>query len=172
MKLKIMISLIAILFLACGEIDKPVPSQNAHVQALSDHLVIIRTYEIPRGIFRGVLWPDSKEKNFLIWIIDKQKESYFQISAPTEFIDHIYDKTADWDVKVVNTQDNSITYIATKKNKTKSVQLELPRKKRPYVFYVLRNAAGTEMLIFMDISETVIDKTGLFGYVIIKNKSS
>jgi hypothetical protein len=167
MNLKIIVPLIVIFCLACGDENKPVPSQDAHAQALSNHIVSISSYEIPRGIFRGVLWPDSKENNFIIWIIDKQKELYFQIPAPSEFIDY-QDRTADWDIKLIDSQKNKITYVANKKSKMKSIQLELPRKKRAYVFYVLKNATGDEMLVFMDTSETVIDKKGLFGYVIIK----
>jgi hypothetical protein len=58
--------------------------------------------------------------------------------------------------------------VASKKDNSKTVQIELPLKKRKYSLNALKNLQGDELIVFMDISETVRDK-GLFGYAIIKS---
>lgn len=154
-------------FASCSEVDKPLPSQRAHAQALSGRIVTVKSYEIPKGIFRGVLWPESKEKNFIIWIIRDQKEIYFQVSAPSNFSDFSEDVTSAWDVQEITIQDNYVKYSVVKKNKTKSMNLDLPLNKRKYLFSVLKNITGEEMVVFMDISETISDR-GFFGFVIVE----
>lgn len=56
--------------------------------------------------------------------------------------------------------------MTNKKGTKKSVEVDLPLKKRKYSFFVLANSLGKELLIFADISENVTDQ-GLFGYVAI-----
>lgn len=159
--------LIVILLTACGEWEKPVLSKNTNVQVISNNSVSIMSYEIPKGIFRGILWPDSENKNFVIWIVNSNRESFFNISAPREFIDN-NDITDAWTIrKSTTSKNNRIIYLADRKDGSKSLQIDLPIKKREYSFSVLSNALGDELLIFMDISEKIVDK-GLFGYVIIK----
>ena len=62
-------------------------------------------------------------------------------------------------------------YTIENKRDNKSIRLELPVKKREYSFAVLRNSAGKEMLVFMDISEGVVDE-GLFGYAMLSGEEN
>lgn len=171
MKFRIILSSIILILAACSKLSAPVPSQIVRAKAISNHAVTIRSYEIPDGIFRGVLWPSKTEKNFQVWIIKSDKEIFFNIPAPPEFTDDNKEITEEWKIKMTDASNNKqITYIAEKNDGTKSLQIDLPFKKRKYTFSVLSNALGNEMLLFMDISENVVDK-GLFGYVILEDKT-
>ena len=158
-----------VIFFSCTGVDEPVLSNKAFAKALSSHLVDVKSYEIPKGVFRGALWPEKTDKNFTIWVISGSKELYFSIPAPASFVPYKKEVTEDWEIKFESKSSNKKIYTATKKDNSKLVKLELPIKKREYSFSVLSNDSGEEILIFMDISENITDK-GLFGYVLIKNK--
>ncbi len=147
--------------------DKPTPNKAVYAKALSNHIVKVRSYEIPMSIFRGVLWPSGNRKNFQIWIIDGQKELFFEIPVPVNFVNYHKEVTKNWRFTVRDDFETRVC-LAEKKDGSRSIQMELPVKKRSYKISVLDNSLGEEMVIFMDISETVVDK-GLFGFVVIKN---
>ena len=107
--------------------------------------------------------------NFQIWLIDGDKEIFYDIPAPTGFNQYEKETTEDWNFKLLNATEAKQIYVASKEDSSKSIRLELPLKKRPYSFNVLKNLQGDELIVFMDISETVRDK-GLFGYAVIKNE--
>ena len=159
---------IMILFLSCRKIKEPVLTHIPIANSIS-HNIQIQSYEIPKGIFRGVLWPSKEKKVFQIWLIVNHKEQFFDILPPEDFIDYEKQVTEDWTIKEKEKTNDKIVYLANKKDSSKSIELELPTKKRKYSFYILRNISGQELLIFMDISETIIDK-GLFGFVLIRDK--
>jgi hypothetical protein len=161
---------VLIALVGCAKLDKPAPSQVAQAQALSNHSVLAASYEIPEGVFRGVLWPSSEKQGFTIWIIQAGKETYFEIRAPSGFARYEKETTADWNINIVETTDSTKKYGVRRKDGSKSIQLELPLKKRDYSFSVLNNSSGDEILIFMDISETTVDQ-GLFGFVTITDKT-
>lgn len=167
MKFLTITTLIIPFLTGCEKIKKPVVSQVVSAKALSKNVIGIKSYEVPKGIFRGTLWPSETRRNFQIWIIDGKKDYYFDIPAPKEFGKNVKEVTKKWIFEVKNNLDNKITYLASRKDGSKSIQIELPLKKRKYNFSVLNNSSGEEILIFMDISENIID-TGLFGYIVIK----
>jgi hypothetical protein len=159
-----------ILLTSCGNHEQPLPSQLASATVLSNHFIEVISYEIPNGIFRGALWPQKDKEFFVIWIIDDGKEKYFKLKSPPEFVNYEREATDNWDIKIIEKSDSSKKYLARKKGGRKSLHLELPIKKRDYSFSVLNNSSGDEILIFMDISEIIVD-TGLFGYVTITDKT-
>lgn len=151
----------------CIKFKEPLPTQIAQAKVVSNHVIETKSYEIPKAIFRGVLWPSETTREFRIWIISNNKELFYNIPAPSGFAGDNKDVTADWMVKVNEMSSDRIIYLAERKDGSKSLKLEIPVKKRPYSFSVLKNASGTELLLFMDISEETVDR-GLFGYVVIK----
>ena len=149
---------------------QPAPSQLASATALSNHSIEVVSYEIPKGVFRGALWPQKDKKFFEIWIIDDGREKFFELKSPPEFVNYEREVTDNWQFKIIEKSDSYIKYLANKKDRSKSLHVELPNKKRDYSFVVLNNSSDGEILIFMDISEKIVD-TGMFGYVIITDKT-
>jgi len=167
--IKIFINIfILILIIGCNNIKGPISSNAAKVKNLGNHSVKIKSYEIPDGVFRGSLWPNVSKKMFQIWLIDGNKEIFYDIPPPVGFKRYKKETTEDWVFEFLNSTDAKQIYIARKKNNMRVVKLELPVKKRDYSFNVLENIHGDELIVFMDISENVRDE-GIFGYVIIKD---
>jgi hypothetical protein len=148
---------------------KPIPSQRAHAKALSNHDISVVSYEMPEYIFRGAVWPSNTNPNFQIWIIVGRKELYYDIAPPPEFGMYEKDVTEDWNFEATETHDERITFVASRKDESRSVQVELPKKSKEYGFSALRNSSGEELLVFMNPSETIFDE-GLFGYVYIRDE--
>lgn len=153
--------------ISCDKNSVPILSQDVKARAVTNHIIFTRSYEIPQGIFRGTLWPTKDRSTFQVWIIESGKELFFDITPPSEFANYEKEVTKNWEIKKTDLRDDTVIYLAERKDRKKAIKVELPVKKRTYSFSVLKNDEGKEMLIFMDISEDVIDK-GLFGYVIIK----
>ncbi len=151
---------------ACSNNTEPVLLNESDVKILSDPNVIPVVYEIPKSIFRGVLWPGDENENFKIWSIIWEEEKYHNIPAPKEFIDYKV-VTEQWNIRIVKKVGDVRVYRIEKNDKSKSMELELPIGKREYSFSVFENDSKNELLIFMDISEFIKDK-GLFGYVMIQ----
>ena len=116
------------------------------------------------------MWPQKDKKSFEIWIIDDGHEKFFELKSPPEFVNYEKEVTDSWQFKIIEKSDSYKKYLAHKKDGSKSLHVELPNKKRDYSFSVLKNSSGGEILIFMDISEKIVD-TGLFGYVTIADKT-
>jgi hypothetical protein len=162
------ISLVSLI--SCGNNVQLAPSNLVSATALSNHYVEVVSYEIPKGLFRGALWPQKDRKFFVIWNIDDGRETFFELKPPPEFVNYEKEVTADWEFKIIEKSRSSLKYSLRKKDGSKQLHLLLPIKKRDYSFYALDNSSGDEILIFMDISEKIID-SGLFGYVTITNKT-
>lgn len=160
--------LIILLIIGCNNMKSPISSDVAQVKALGNYNVIFQSYEIPDGVFRGALWPSLDNVNFQIWLIDGDKENFYDIPAPSGFTKYEKETTEDWNFELLESTNAKQIYVANKKDNSKTIKIELPLKKRKYSFNVLKNLQGDELIIFMDISETVRDK-GLFGYAMIKN---
>jgi hypothetical protein len=159
-----------VILTSCGSLEQPSHSQLASATALSNHSIEVISYEIPKGIFRGALWPQKDKKFFEIWVIDNSQEKFFELKSPPEFVNYEREVTANWEFKVIEKSDSSKKYLVRKKDGSKSLHMELPIKKRDYSFSVLNSSSGDEIVIFMDISEKIVD-TGLFGYVTITDKT-
>lgn len=159
-----------IILTGCGIHEYPASSEHAKAQALSNHSIQIVSYDIPEGIFRGALWPSEGKNFFEIWIIDDGEEKFFNLEAPPEFMNYKKTALSEWEFKLIEISDSSKKYLVRKNDGSKSLHLELPIKKRDYSFTVLNDSSGNEILIFMDISERIVD-SGLFGYVTIKDKT-
>ncbi len=160
--------------IACNKAGDIVLSDDVKISALSDHILFTQSYEIPESVFRGALWPNKDRRSFKIWVIAKGKEIFFEILPPSEFINYRKEVTENWEIKETRfsgSKGSTIVYLAERKDGKRKFEVELPVKKRKYSFSVLENFVGEEMLIFMDISEDVVDK-GLFGYVTIKSRQS
>jgi hypothetical protein len=172
MKVNIITILILMLLPACGRPTQPIPSQAAQGKALSNNTIVVSSYELPKGVSRGFLYPSDTNPNFQIWITNRlwEEELFLDIPAPPGFQDYkeTTANTDEWDFNVTKEGEDRIICFANRKDKSKSIQIELPSKKRNYAFEVLRNSLGEELLVFMDVSETVVDK-GLFGYALIGN---
>lgn len=161
---------IVLLIIGCNNMKAPISSEVARAWSQTNHNVSIKSYEIPEGVFRGALWPSPNKGNFQIWLIDGGKEIFYDITAPSGFNEYEKETTEDWNFKLLDSTADKQTFVASKKDNSKSVKIELPLKKRKYSLNALKNMQGDELIIFMDISETVRDK-GLFGYAIIKSST-
>lgn len=159
---------ITMLAIGCINMKKPIPSEVGKVRVQSKQKVDVQSYEIPEGIFRGALWPTPGNSNFQIWMIKGSKDVFFNIATPQGFKSYESETTKDWSFKLEDKTVSKQIFIVSRKDRSKSVTIELPYKKRGYSFDVLENKQGAELIIFMDISETIIDK-GLFGYAVIQN---
>ncbi|MCP4351215.1 MAG: hypothetical protein GY795_37600 [Desulfobacterales bacterium] len=168
MKKNLNVIIIFLLLISCSEITAPVRSQEVKAIAVSDHTLFVQSYELPKGIFRGVLWPTEDAQWFEIWIIKNRKEIFFNIPPPSGFANYKNEVTKDWEINLSKVVGNKVVYFARRKDGKKIIEVELPVKKRKYTFSVLKNAVEEEILIFMDISEDIADK-GLFGYVTVKD---
>ena len=159
-----------ILLTSCGNHEQPLPSQLVSATVLSNHSIEVVSFEIPKGILRGALWPQEDKRFFEIWTIDDSQEKFFELKAPPEFVNYEREVTDRWKFDLIERSDTHKKYLAHQKNGSKSLHVELPIKKRDYSFSVLKNSSGDEILIFMDISEKIVD-TGLFGFVVISDKT-
>ena len=150
---------------ACGPFS-PKENKLVKIDYSSNAILGFKSYTIPRGIFRGVLWPEPGNPNFDIWL---SGDKFFKIKAPPQ--------AASWTswipnrgqliVKEIASSKNRMKYSITWKGAEKILIIELPRKKRKYHFEMLGNEVGEETIVFMDIDEIISD-TGLFGYVVMK----
>ncbi len=165
-KLCWLISLTSFLFLTCARNERPILAHVAHAKSSHGQVVTTESYELPSGIFRGVLWPDVENHNFQIWIIANGREEFFNIPAPAGFDYSLREVTKEWEFKACDISKDRIVYLANKKDTEKSIELDLPLKNRNYSFFVLANSLGKELVIFADISENITDQ-GLFGYAVI-----
>ncbi|GEM_PF-5150016 len=157
-----------VLFLGCKGVNTPTPSNAVEVKSLSAHKAAVSSFIIPRGVFRGVLWPSKADNNFQIWIIKHNEEIFFKIPAPVGFAsDYNREDTERWNINLSTLANCKTTVMATKTDGSKSVEIILPTKKRQYSFAIFRNSSDEEIVVFMDISEHVVD-TGLFGYIMLK----
>ena len=168
MKIYMRYLLLVLLLVGCNNMKGPISSDAVRAKALGNHNVSFKSYEIPDGAFRGALWPSSNNGNFQIWLVDKKKEKFYDIPAPSGFNRYEKETTENWHFELLKTTEAKHIYAAKRKDGSKTIQLELPLKKRPYNFNVLKNVQGDELIVFMGIPETDRDK-GLFGYVVIKN---
>ena len=171
---------IMIIFITVGvmctyscSLKEPVFSQIVQAEALTNHVVDIRSYKLPKGYFRGVFW-SSESPQFEIWIIlgNKfigKKTLYYNLLVPPEFIDNLANVTDDWIIEESVLPKNRMTYLIKRKDENKVIRLNMPFRKQHFSFAISKNDNGDEIVLFMDISEYVIGK-GIFGYVIIKNK--
>lgn len=158
-----------ILLVGCGGPGKPTLSHMLNVEALSAHDFYVKCYQIPKGVFRGVLWPTDRADYFKLWVIRKTNEAFYEVSAPSGFIFDKKSVSDQWLIKCTDRTDNITTYTAARKDGSALFRFQLPTKKTEYSFTVFRNNSSEEMLIFMDIHETNID-IGTFGYIIIKTR--
>jgi len=158
----------------CSIKEEPVLSQMVQAEALTNHVVEVKSYELPKGNFRGVFWPLNERRTFEIWIISGRRDVYYYIQAPHEFIDKTTDVTDKWIIEESVLPENKMTYLL-KKNESKSIRLYMPLKKHHYSFSILENNYGDEIVLFMSLSDYVEDRenNGIFGYVLMhKNEDS
>ncbi|MHC4069824.1 MAG: hypothetical protein ACYSR8_09670 [Planctomycetota bacterium] len=148
----------------------PVISDAVSAEALTKHTTIVRSYEIPKGKFRGAIHPLRGQEYFSIWNIENNREVFYDIPSPQEFQGFDKDVTDEWAIHLQEIKGFMAIYQATRKDGAISLEFKLPAKKRPYVIYVLRMNKGQELIVFADLSETVIDK-GLFGYICVCKES-
>ena len=153
--------------------EKPVLSQVVQVETLTNHVVDIKSYKLPKGYFRGVFWA-SKSPQFQIWIVYRyksgvRKELYYDLPAPPEFIDNLTVVTENWVIKESILPENRMTYLVKRKDGSRAFRLYMPLREQSYHFAISENDNGDEIMLFMDLSEYVFDN-GIFGYVVIREK--
>ena len=151
--------------MSCASAEKPAP--NDAINLISDNVLKSKSYDIPVGIFRGVLWPDPDVKKFKIWLTRKHEELIFKLPAPPEISNWKRQVTEQWQIKKTGGSGLIERYTAIKTGSKISVIFDLPMNKRAYTFYVLANELGQESILFMDLSEDISDQ-GLFGYIVLK----
>ena len=170
-------TVVIVFFVVCGvclsgcSMKEPVLSQIVQVEVLTNHVVDIKSYELPKGSFRGALLFQKSPQSFEIRIVSGNKfigikELFYHIPAPPEFIDNNIDVTKDWIIEESILPKNRMTYLLKRKDGNKAFQLYMPLREQHYSFSVLKNDHGDEIVLFMDLSEYVVGK-GIFGYVII-----
>jgi len=155
----------------CSIKEEPVLSQMVQVEVLTNHVVDVKSYELPKGYFRGVFWSSlNKKKDFEIWIVSRNKsrvkELFYDIPAPFGFIDKATNVTDDWIIEESVLSNNRMTYLLKRKNKSKAIRLYMPLKEQHYSFSISENNYGDEIVLFMSLSEYIEDN-GIFGYVLI-----
>jgi len=160
---------------ACS-LKEPVLSQIVQVELLTNNIIDSRSYKLPKGSFRGVLWPSINRKYYNIRIVSGNKiigykELFYNIQAPPEFIDKVADVTDDWTIEESVLPKNKMSYLVKRKDGSKALQLYVPLRKQHYSFSILKNDNGDEIVLFMDLSEYVVSN-GIFGYVLLYNKDS
>ena len=154
-------------------IKEPVLSQVVQVEVLTDHVVDIKSYKLPKGHFRGVSWASliNNRETFEIWIISGnmftgREELFYYIQSPPEFVDEATDTTDAWAINESVLPKNKMTYLVKRKDGSKSIRLTMPLRKQHYSFAISENGRGDEIVLFMDVSEYVVGN-GIFGYVLI-----
>lgn len=163
--LNIIFWLVTNMLSSCSLYEKKIEPDAKHVRVISTNKVVFRGFDIPKGIFKGVLWPSENNDDFQIWTIEGDEEKFYNVHVLENFTSN-KEVTRQWNVKEINGSNNTRRYTIQRKDKAKSVELELPVKKRDYSFAVLQNDLSDELILFMDISENIEDK-GLFGYILI-----
>ena len=138
----------------------PVIYNEVSAEALTQHAVMIRAYEIPEGKFRGAIQPLDKRGYFEIWNIENKREVFYEIPSPRVFPGTEKIVTDEWNIRLQNI-GRRLMYQATRKDGVVSLKFKLPPKKRQYTIYVLRNNKHQELIVFVDLSEFIIDK-GIF----------
>lgn len=155
-----------LVLVACSKTESPILAHLVHAKSLYDQEPVVKSYEIPQGILRGALWPSSAEGNFRIWLVQGKKDVFFDIPAPQGFDRSIQEVTEEWDFKAYNRKQDRVMCLASRKDGKKTIEIDLPLRKRPYSFFALANPSGSELVVLMDMSENVTDR-GLFGYVVV-----
>jgi len=176
MRLAIVAS-IFILGCSCECEEAPEISQAAQVTPTSNIEVDITSYTIPESDFRGVLWPSGKTR-FEVRFIKRCKSFFAETSdevisdvpAPPTIVNKEL-VSEKWTIELERTYADRIIYRAVRNDDVRSLELDLPIKKREYWFEVWKDISGKEILMFMDLGyeENVVDQ-GLFGYVVISEK--
>lgn len=162
------IALLLLIFSGCGSTPTPSPSDRANVQIFSEHRMMIQTYEIPESIFRGVIWPSPSNQGFTLWLITGSTEHFVTIPTPSEVIEWQEDVTDTWTIHPLQETRERTVYAVASGDKIISAHIDLPNSTKGFTFSVLTNASHDHILVFMDISESVID-TGIFGYIVISH---
>lgn len=132
-----------------------------------------QVYRIPKGSFRGVKWEFRDDRAFELWYIDK-KGTDFEIYIPVsdkflEYDEHEITEEWEFDIKE-DTQYGLINYEMSHPQKKITLKFRLPYKEGKYYnFAVLTNNNNKYLIMFMDLSNRIIDKDakGIFGYVIV-----
>ncbi len=158
---------ICVICIACGDESSLVENNIVKVLSSSSEPLVIKSYTIPHGIFRGVTWPSSEKPNFQIWIIKNMKEVFFLIPSSPETAKWKSRADNDWIIKEGLPSKSIKKYSISRIDGKKTLSIELPDRKRNYSFAILRGDADEETIVFMDVDEKITD-TGLFGYVVMK----
>lgn len=168
MKANKSIFLIGFLISGCSYNKMPHPSNEGYVRESNHCVAHITSYEIPKGIFRGVLWPSKSSTKFQVWTIIDNTDIYYDFPVPNAFSDKIWDVSTEWEISQ-KVEAGKIVYFIKRKSGMESLKIVLPTMKDKYVFSVLRNQKSQEIIVYMNISENTVDK-GFWGYVILDPK--
>lgn len=166
MKYLILLVSLVCFFISCE--DNIAPELNNQINIISGNAKDAKSYDIPEGIFRGVLWPTPNELEFTVWIIRKNKEIYLKIPAPPEIARWEKQVTDQWQISEIQDLGTVKRYQAKKIDDVRPVVFDLPKKMIDYSFYVLADGNGRETILFMNISDKVTD-SGLFGFIILNS---
>lgn len=159
------------LFIAVSCERQVIPEKidSVAVRSLTEHTVHAEAYELPKGVFRGALWPTNEKNNtFELWLIRNGRELFFDIPPPDDFGFYEDDETNNWNISQSTMTDYQVRFNAERRDKKIAIYIELPIKNTDYGFKVIKGSKDKEMIIFMTITESIIDK-GIFGFIMIEN---
>ncbi len=166
--MKIIIPLfLCFLLFGCSHVARPKENNIVKAHSPANQIVRLKSYDIPEAVFRGVLWPSPDNADFEVWIIKNKQEIFYRIPAPPEVVKWRSDVTDQWVIQENMTTSDKKEYSLKRKEGTKSLTIEVPRKNRGYSFFILQNDNEEDTVLFMDIDEKITD-TGLCGYIVIK----
>jgi len=168
MKFTIVMLLLLLVATGCniGNNLKP----NNYAKIVSGNIQNVQSYNVPKGEFRGVLWPSADVPELTIWVIKNKQESFFKVNAPQEISGWEKETTELWQIVQIEKSNNSKRYSAKKSDAMVPIIFQLPLTKRPYNFAVLADEKGNESILFMDIAEQIV-APGIFGYFNVKTNN-
>jgi hypothetical protein len=126
-------------------------------------------FDVPRGEFRGVLWPSRSNPHFSLWVIrstgfgpfEGTEETYVKSLAPGEPADWKERYEHPWLLRLVS--GTPTRYLLSETGSNRALELELPPSDVPLIFSIVASG-DRQFLVFLNPEELKIKK-GLFGFV-------
>lgn len=151
---------------ACSVYEQPVQLSEPRATAISGHIISDISYRVPRGIFRGVLWPAANERYFRLWVIRNHSEIYYKVKPPVEMSGNEVETTDKWSIAERGGRAGIVVYSLANVDMSKVLRIELPSGVVGYSFAVLRASERLDVIIYLTMTDSVVG-SGLFGYVCI-----
>lgn len=149
---------------SCVKSQLSVDMELVKIEKTTNAEILVFAYKLPKGIFRGALWPTLENNHFRIWYNSGKNDKFIKIPSPGNFLEFKLETNKKWTIKCEN--ENNICTISNYRN-TEKVLLKFSENFGPITFSIMRNEFNEDLIIFMNNSEEIID-VGIFGYLIMK----